>query len=443
MGLNMSETLAVLGGRPSVDSALKVRWPVVTEADKRAVGKVLDEGPLWALSTDEGLFAPEMTALEREFGEFIGVRYALACNGGTAALHMAIAAAGVGPGDEVITSAYSFLATPVAVLHQSAVPIFADIDPRTYNIDPAEIERRITPRTKALVPVHIHGVAADMDAVNEIARRHGLVVIEDACQAPGARYKGRRTGSLASMAAFSLNGTKNFPAGEGGLFVTSDDTFRARANMVRMVGETLPSSDLTMQFQHLIAWNYRTQEMTSAFARSQLRRLDAYNAQARANGTALTARLSHVKGLEPPYVPEECEPVYHKYRMRLRPDDLDLPFRGKAFRNIVQAALEAEGVDVAVWLEAPLPAHPIFQVRDGYGRGYPWTIAHADYRYRVEDYPQAQALVDNSLVVCSELHPIYCQGAELMSQYANAIAKVFGDRDGLLAAGERLARNQP
>src|SRR5206468_3414674 len=241
-----------------------VHWPIVTDADRRAVMRVLDRGPLWAISGDDGLIAPEMKALEQEFAEFVGSSYALACNGGTAAIHMALAAAGVGPGDEVITSAFSFLATPVAVLHQSAVPIFADIDPRTFNIDPKDVERRITPRTKAIIPVHIHGVCADMDAINATARRHGLVVIEDACQAPGARYKGKRAGSLAEMAAFSLNGTKNFPVGEGGLFVTSGETYRARANMVRMVGETLPLSDRTMEFQHLIAWNYRTQEMPCA-----------------------------------------------------------------------------------------------------------------------------------------------------------------------------------
>jgi perosamine synthetase len=437
----MKQTLAVLGGKPLVDTSLKVGWPIVTEADKRAVMRVLDEGPLWALSTDDGLVAPEMLALEREFADYCGVAHALACNGGTAAIHMALAAAGVGPGDEVITSAFSFLATPVAVLHQSAIPIFADIDPRTFNIDPADVERRLTPRTKAIIPVHIHGVCADMDAINDIARRHGLVVIEDACQAPGARYKGKRAGSLAEMAAFSLNGTKNFPVGEGGLFVTSDDTYRARANMVRMVGETLPPSDRTMEYQHLIAWNYRTQEMPSAFARTQLRRLDSYNVHARANGEALSQRLRDVTGVEAPYIPADCEPVYHKYRMRLRPDDLDVPFRGSMFRDLVRAALEAEGVDAVMWLGgSPLPAHPIFQVRDGYGRGYPWTVAHAHYCYRVEEYPRTQELVDNSLVICSELNPMCCQPPALVEQYGEAIAKVFGDRSALLEAGERLMR---
>ena len=434
----MSSTLAILGGRPVVDTALKVHWPIVTDADKRAVMTVLDRGPLWALGGDEGLIAPEMNTLESEFASFVGTKYALACNGGTAALHMAIAAAGVGPGDEVITSAFSFLATPVAVLHQSAIPIFADIEPKTFNIDPAAIERLITPRTKALLPVHIHGVPAEMDAINAIAKKHGLVVIEDACQAPGAKYKGRPAGSLGHMAAFSLNGTKNFPVGEGGLFATSDDEYRARANMVRMVGEGLPESDPTMKYRHLIAWNYRFQEMPAAFARSQLKRLPQYNAQARANGEALTKRLTGVNGLEPPFVPAHCEAIYHKYRLRLHPEAIDVPLRGAAFRNVVLKALEAEGLDVYTWLEKPLPANPIFQVRSGYGNGYPSTIAHKDLKYRVEDYPQTTALLDNSLCICSELVPIYCQPAALIDQYAEAIVKVMSDREGLMAAAKKL-----
>ncbi len=439
----MADTLALLGGRPVVDPTLKVKWPIVTDADKRAVMKVLDDGPLWALSYDDGLYAPEMMALEREFAAFVGAGYALACNGGTAALHMAVAAAGIGPGDEVITSAFSFLATPVSVLQQSAIPIFADIDPRTFNIDPADIERRLTPRTKGLMPVHVHGVPADMDAINAIAARHGLVVIEDACQAPGARYKGRPAGSLGAMAGFSVNGTKNFAVGEGGLFVTSDETLRERANVVRMVGETSPDyNGRLLGFQDMIGWNYRTQEMPSAFARSQLARLPQYNAQARANGLALTARLAGLAGVVPPYVPADCESIYHKYRMRLEPEVLDLPatLRGAAFRDVVRAALVAEGVDAGMWLDAPLPAHPIFQVKSGYGGGYPWTVAHSDYRYRVEEYPETLRLIDNSLIICAELNPIYCQPPALITQYADAIIKVISNRQGLIAAAKNLPR---
>lgn len=432
--------LAVLGGKPAADVAQKVKWPIVTDADKKAVMKVLDEGPLWALGADDGLYAPEMNTLEKEFASFVGTKYSLACNGGTAALHMAVSAAGVAPGDEVITTAYSFLASPVSVLHNGGVPIFADIDPKTYNIDVRDMERKITARTKALMPVHVHGVPADMDAINAIAKKHNLIVIEDSCQAPGSTYKGKPCGSLGHMAAFSLNGTKNFAVGEGGLFATSDDTFRARANMVRMVGEGLPESDLTMKFKHLVAWNYRFQEMPAAFARSQLKRLPGYNAQAQANGQALTKKIAGLKGVAAPYVPADCTTVYHKFRVRLSPEELDVPLRGVAFRDVVQAALEAEGVDAPVWLSEPLPAHPIFQVRDGFGHGYPWTLHHKDLTYRVEDYPNAKHLCDNSLVICSELNPIYCQPASLIDQYAHAITKIFSQPGAIMDAAKKLGK---
>ncbi len=437
----MTDTkLALLGGTPAADTSKKVKWPIVTDEDKRAVMRVLDEGPLWALGADDGLFAPEMNSLEKEFASFVGAKHALACNGGTAALHMAVSAAGVAPGDEVITTAYSFLATPVSVLHNGGVPIFADIDPKTYNIDVKDMERKITPRTKALIPVHVHGVPADMDAINAIAKKHNLIVIEDSCQAPGSTYKGKPCGSLGHMAAFSLNGTKNFAVGEGGLFATSDDTFRARANMVRMVGEGLPDWDLTMKFKHLVAWNYRFQEMPAAFARTQLKRLPAYNKQAQDNGQALTKKIAGIKGVAAPYVPADCTTVYHKFRVRLAPEELDIPLRGGAVRDTVQALLEAEGVDAPVWLSEPLPAHPIFQVRDGFGHGYPWTLHHKDLKYRVEDYPNAKHLCDNSLVICSELNPIYCQPAALIDQYAAAITKVFSQPGAIVDAAKKLGK---
>ena len=181
--------------------------------------------------------------------------------------------------------------------------------------------------------------------------------------------------------------------------------------------------------------------LPAAFGRSQLKRLPAYNAQARENGHALTRRLTGVKGIEPPFVPADCETIYHKFRVRLKPEELDLPLRGVAFRDAVQAALEAEGVDAPVWLNAPLPAHPIFQVREGFGHGYPWTVAHNDLRYHVQDYPEAQKLVDNSLCICSELNPIYCQPAALIEQYAAAIIKVISNRDGLIAAAKKMGKH--
>src|SRR5438093_11219844 len=211
------------------------RWPILTDADRAAVARVLNRGVL------SGVGAPEARGLEAEFAAVVGRRFCLATNSGTSALHIALAAAGVGPGDEVIVPALSFIATAQAVLHQGAIPVFADVEPDTYNIDIADAARRVTARTRAIVPVHLHGLPADMDAVLALARRAGLVVIEDAAQAHGATYRGRPVGTLGDMAAFSLNSTKNFPAGEGGLFVTASEELHARAARVRLDGLEPPS----------------------------------------------------------------------------------------------------------------------------------------------------------------------------------------------------------
>src|SRR5262245_10079921 len=211
------EKLAVLGGHTVVPPESHRSWPDVRPEDREAVLAVLDRGILC------GANAPEITALQREWAEYLGAEHCLALNSGTAALHCCLAAAGVREGDEVIVPAYTFGATAMAVVHQGAVPVFADIDPRTYNLDPAKAEEKITERTRAIVPVHLHGLPADMDEIHALAERHDLAVIEDAAQSHGATYNGRKTGTLAAYAAFSLNATKNLSGGEGGLFVTSEE----------------------------------------------------------------------------------------------------------------------------------------------------------------------------------------------------------------------------
>src|SRR3989449_11131961 len=201
---------------PCENSVRKVLLPVpkVTDDERAGVARVLDRGVL------SGAGAPEMRALEAEFAAAVGARFCLATNSGTSALHIALAAAGVGLGDEVIVPALSFIATAQAVLHQGAIPVFADIDPVTYDIDPADAARRVTSRSRAIVAGHLHGLPADMSASDAPAQGAGLTVIEDAAQAHGALYKGRAVGTLGAMAAFSLNSTKNLPVGEGGLLVT-------------------------------------------------------------------------------------------------------------------------------------------------------------------------------------------------------------------------------
>lgn len=422
--------LAIHGGKKTVPDNLKVKWPIITEEDKKAVMRVLDRGIIW------GPYAPEVVGLQEDFAKYVGTKYCIAVNSGTAALHMAIAAAGVGPGDEVITSSFSFLSSATAILHQNAIPIFVDIDPRTFNIDPGKIEEKITKKTKAIIPVHIHGLPADMNRINKIARKYNLVVIEDAAQAHGATYHGKKVGNFGDMAIFSLNTTKNLPGGEGGLFVTNSKEYRGKANMTRMFGEILNPEEGRKYNAYTMGWNYRTQEMPAAFARSQLKRLDEYNANSQRNGEYLSKHLAEIKGVIPPYVPEDRTTVYHKYRVRLNPSELGIDMEVSKFRDLVMKALQAEGVDVVFWQTVPIPGQTLFKLKEGYGRGCPWSCPyyHQEIKYDPHDYPQTVKLLNDSFVVCSEPYPIYCQRFELMKYYAEAFQKVFDNIEEVVGA---------
>jgi dTDP-4-amino-4,6-dideoxygalactose transaminase len=344
----------------------------------------------------------------------------------------------VGPGDEVITSAFSFSGSFQPILQQNAVPIFVDIDPHTYNIDVGQIESKISERTKVLMPVHIHGLPADMDAILDLARKYDLVVIEDACQAHGATYGGRMAGTIADMGCFSLNVTKNLSGGEGGFLNTDNDEFAERAEMIRTFGEKVGEvkEEIRPYSCHTIGWNYRTQELPAAYARSQLKRLSHFNAIGERNGQYLNEELGRIRGLLPPAIPPNRTSIYHKYRIRFDPDLLDLRVPATEFRDLLMAALQAEGVEVTLWHLTPMTSFPIFQRLDeGYGHGCPWSCPYygQELRYEPEDYPEAVRLLETSLVVNTEPYPIFIQDHELMAYYVQAFRKVFDNLDELLA----------
>jgi len=404
--------LALLGGHPAVAPGQAQRWPVLTSADSAAVQGVLNRGVL------SGRCAPEMRALEEEFAQYIGVGHCLATNSGTGALCMALGSAGVGPGDEVIVPALTYAATAQAVLQCGGIPIFVDIDPSTYNIDPLRLAEKIGSRTRAIIPVHLHGLPAEMQTINEIAENHGgLAVIEDAAQAHGATYTGRPVGSLGEMAAFSLNATKNLPAGEGGLFVTNAFEVAQRAARIRFNGlDPDPGWDPMRPLDQLRDSLATTRgsmllpgEMTAALARSQLRRLSATTERAVRNGRHLNARLRELTGLIVPTVPQDRTHVFHKYRLALDADALASRKRGVALRDGLLEALRAEGVEVSLWQTSPLPRHPVFE--DG------------------EAYPVAQAVLDASFVVGSQSYPLFAQPDAVVDAWANAFEKVWGHRE--------------
>jgi len=428
------ETLAIDGGQPVLTDAAKRAWPDIREEDMAAVQSVLERGELG------GVGAPEMTALEEEWARFVGVKHALLLNSGTAAIHAALYAVGVKPGDEVITTAYTFSGTFQQILHQGAIPVFVDIDADSFNLDVSQIEARITPRTRAIIPVHIHGLPADLDEVLAIARKHDLAVIEDGCQAHGATYKSRRVGSFGAVSAFSLNSSKILCGGEGGLLATDDDEILHRASRLRTFGEDIPERrklsgwEFRPYTNHSIGWNYRHQEMPAALARSQLKRLPEYIATAQTNAAFLTKHLGEIPGLIPPQVPDDRTSIHYLYRLRFDPDVVGLKVEAPLFRDALGRALLAEGVDAMLWHTLPVASSPVFRNREGLGDGFPWTQPPASraVEYKPGDYPVATRTLESSICVGDALHPLFVQPSEVMEGYVEGFKKVLADPERLI-----------
>ena len=439
----------LLGGTPAVDQSLFVRWPVVGAAEKatllEALQRVLDRGVL------SGHLAPEIRGLEREFASYVGTKYAIATNSGTAALHIALAAAGVGPGDEVITPAFSFVATALSVLHQNAIPVFVDIEPETFGMDPRLIEAAITPRTKALLPVHMHGLPCDLKPMLAIANKHGLTLIEDAAQAHGATLDGRKVGTFGALAAFSLQSSKNLAGGEGGICVTDDEQLYLRASSARMFGEDIqPGDEGGYRIDRALdgnraydskgmGWMYRTNELSAAVARTQLARLDQSNGNGAANAELLSRRLRELPGVTPPKIPAGRTSIFHKYRVKLDGSAMGVKASGTTVRDVVLKALVAEGVEAVLWQSKPVPAQTLFREKIGYGRngtnegpGCPWDHGRP-VSYDLAQYPETTKLLDGSLCLFSQTCPIYAQPRALAEQYADAFAKVWGNLPALVA----------
>ncbi len=431
----MSERLAIDGGTPVLERADYANWPIITADDRRFVNEVLDSGIV------AGGTAPQVSALEREWADYTGARYCLTTTSGTAALHMALAAVGVGPGDEVITSAFTFLASASCALHQNAIPMFVDIDPCTYNMDPARLEAAITERTKAIIPVHIQGLPADLEPILAIARKHGLHVIEDACQAHGAEYRGKKVGTFGDIGTFSLNNFKNLPGGEGGLFITDDETYLNKGTLVRCFGDEVDEvSHRRIYNASILGYMYRNQELPAAFTRGQLLHLDERNAVRIANAEYLTRELSRIPGVIPPYCPADCKHVYFMYNVRFDPAAAGVDCEPRRFRISVEKALYREGVLVGQWQTMPVPAQDLFQSKLGYGgSSYPWSINQArgiEYNYRVEDFPVASRLCDTYTII----HGLHApNGRPLMDKILTAVHKVFGNLDQALEhAGDAI-----
>lgn len=328
------------------------------KAQYQSIKSEIDAAVLGVLASGQYILGEEVVRLEQEFADFCEVKHAIAVNTGTSALHLSLLAAGVGPGDEVITVPFTFVATVSAICYTGARPVFVDVEPVTLTMDAAQLEAKITSRTKAIIPVHLYGQMADMDAIKAIAEHYRIPVIEDACQAHGARYKGGRAGSIGTSGCFSFYPGKNLGAcGEGGIVVTNRDDHAKTMRMLRDWGQE-------QRYHHLLkGFNYRMDAIQGAILRIKLRHLEAWTEARRAHARRYSSLLAGSAHLKTPVEITHRRHVYHVYAIRSRD------------RDELQRVLSAEGIQSG--LHYPIPVH--------------LQKAHADLGYQAGDFPVSEA----------------------------------------------------
>ncbi|MPW38629.1 aminotransferase class I/II-fold pyridoxal phosphate-dependent enzyme [Thermococcus sp. 101 C5] len=327
---------------------IPIAKPLIGEEEINAVVEVLKSGML--------AHGKEVEAFEKEFAQYLGAKHAVAVTNGTAALDVALKALKIGPGDEVITTPFTFIASANAILFQGAKPVFADIDPKTFNLDPNDVLEKINDKTKAIVVVHLYGQPADMKAFKEIAEDYKLHLIEDCAQAHGAEFEGQKVGTFGDIAAFSFYPTKNMTTGEGGMVVTNDDELAKRADLIRNHGQA-------EKYLHVeLGYNLRMTNIAAAIGRVQLKKLDGWNEKRIENARLLSEGISKIEGLTPPYVDPRVKHVFHQYVIRV---EEEFPLN----RDELMAKLREKGIGTAVHYPIPVHQQPLYQKL-----GYPKDI---------------------------------------------------------------------
>jgi perosamine synthetase len=327
---------------------IPIAKPFIGEEEINAVTEVLRSSTI-----AEG---PRVKDFEAAFAEYTGTSHAIAVNSGTAALHVALLAHNIGGGDEVITTPFTFIASANSVLFTGAKPVFADIREDTFNIDPGIIVEKITSKTKAIIPVHLYGQAADMKSIMEIAEDNGLMVIEDACQAHGAAYDGKKVGSFGT-GTFSFYPTKNMTTGEGGMITTDDAQIYERAKLLRSHGSK-------QRYLHeTLGYNFRMTDIAAAIGIEQLKKLDIFNEARQKNAFYLNSKLKDISGIVTPMIKKNCEHVFHQYTIRVTEDC-------KVNRDALVKALNENGIGTGIYYPLPVHKQPFYR-ESGYTDSLP------------------------------------------------------------------------
>jgi perosamine synthetase len=370
--LNIIVSLCFQNRQRADATMIPINRPVIGQEEKDEVQKVLESGIL----TNRLGEGPMNKAFQNELAEFIGVKRVLTVSSGTAALHSALLAGGVKNGDEVIVPPFTFVATANVALLVGAKPVFADIEPRTYTLDPNKFKKAITKRTKAVIPVHLYGHPADMDPIMEIAEDKGILVIEDCAQSIGAEYKGKKTGSIGHIGCYSFYASKNMTTGEGGAVTTNDDELAEKVWMIRRHGEK-------EEYQcQMLGHNYRMPEIEAAIGRVQLRKLPSFMEARTKNAGALTEGLKDLSALELPIVEEWAKHAWYLYTTRVRKE------KSPVQRNDLMKKLSENGITAAAYYESPIHLSPYYV---------------KTYRYKKGSFPESEKAADE--VMSIPCHP--------------------------------------
>jgi len=415
------EKLALFGGSKTITSDFKRYNPIGME-EVQAAKTVIESGVLsqfLGVWHEDFYGGPKVREFERQCAEYFGVRHAITFNSWTSGLVAAVGAIGIEPGDEVIVTPWTMSASATAILHWNAIPVFADIDPETFNLDPKSVEANITPYTKAIMVADIFGQSADMDELMVIAARYGLKVISDTAQAPGALYKGKYAGTLAHVGGYSLNYHKHIHTGEGGILVTNDDEIAERAQLIRNHAEVVVGDKGVTNLSNMIGHNFRLGEIECAMGIEQLKKLSGFVQSRQALANRLTDGLSGLRGLHTPVVRPDCTHVYYVYPLVLDICELGIN------RERIHAALQAEGVAVSNRYQN-IHLLPMYQQKLAYGsRGFPWTsdICHRNVDYSRGICPVAEELNESTYLgfgMC-----VYDLTNEDIDKVINAFQKVW------------------
>ena len=428
------EKLAILGGekirkKPFMASA------VIGDEEKKRVMGVLESGKLSGFTAKPGdafFGGNEINEFESLVKGYFNMGYAIAVNSATAGLHAALGACSIGPGDEVIVTPYTMSASATAVIMQNAIPVFADITEDTFCIDPVKIKQAVTPRTKAIVLVHLFGHPCDMDAIMEIARSADVKVIEDCAQAPGALYKGKPVGTIGDVGVFSLNQHKAITCGEGGFAVTNNEELALRVQLIRNHGEVVLDGMGVSEIDNMVGFNYRMTELEAAISIGQFKRLDYLNSHRIELAKYLTQQLRAFKGLILPEKHDYIKHVYFTYPIRFEEKEVGIP------RDLFVKALKAEGIPFGAGYVRPIYLEPLYQKKIAYGKkGCPFTCAFygRDRVYKEGDCPVCETMHNEKLMLTAVCR--YPHTKEDIDDVVKAFKKIFENCEEL--AGARVA----